>query len=352
MRQSILSVFARCRCRPFVLGAMVGMIVNLGFVPLLSAPAAAAGPAPVVLVSAMAQAQGPRDPAPADPGGPYLQQQKHIYQSLFGGDWEGDGSLYDLPKVPTERGLLPALNCRNKLVAVLETVAIAPLNLDTIDNNSLGLPPEDVALLDAMDPFGNLIVGRLSTDAASVDIVAVALEWNIEDPELDVPTLIVMGSFDSMLSAGGVFTPEDYAGDDTGLAALAAAQITCPDGRVVQADGLYNACIAAADLALAACLAAALAALAVCIAKVIKIAAKMAKVCRWILIPQIRAACYAAIVVFVAGGIAFCAGVAAAAGFVCWAGYNEAVELCKGNLCSRTAPKVANQAQAQGVATD
>lgn len=352
MRQSILSVFARCRCRPFVLGAMVGMIVNLGFVPLLSAPAAAAGPAPVVLVSAMAQAQGPRDPAPADPGGPYLQQQKHIYQSLFGGDWEGDGSLYDLPKVPTERGLLPALNCRNKLVAVLETVAIAPLNLDTIDNNSLGLPPEDVALLDAMDPFGNLIIGRLSTDAASVDIVAVALEWNIEDPELDVPMLMVMASFDETLSAGGAFVPEDYAGDDTGLVALAAAQITCPDGRVVQADGRYDACVALAKAAALACLAVVAAALAVCIAKVVKIAAKMAKYCKWLLLPQLRAACYAAIVVFVAAGTAFCLAAAAGGAFGCWAAYNGAVDLCKGDLCSRTAPKVANQAQAQGVATD
>ncbi|MBL8746977.1 MAG: hypothetical protein JNK58_11560 [Phycisphaerae bacterium] len=350
MRQTILGTFVRTRTRPFVLGAMIGLVLNLGFVPLLNAPAAhAQGIAPHEAPIIVPNGPGAGEPAPADPDSPLLAQQKAIYTALFGGEWDADGSFYDLPMVPQEPGLLPALNIRNKLVAVLETVAVTPIKLGEIDNNGLGLPPEDVALLDEMDPWGNLIVGRLTTNLATVDVVCAAIGWNVVDPALDVPTLIVLGSFDAMLSNGGVFIPEDYSPAGGGLEALAAASITCPDGRVVQADAAYDQCIADARILLATCIAAALTALAACIAAAVKLAALAAKKCRFLVIPFLVKACLIAVGVALAAGVLACTITVGIAIARCWTAYSRIVNLCKSDLCARTAPKVVPAAQPAAV---
>lgn len=347
MQRTVLSALVHCRCRPFVLGAMIGLIVNLGLIPLVNAPAAhAQGVAPFNPPNVLAPEPGADDPQAADPGSPLLAQQKMIYTTLFGGEWDGDGSFYDLPKVPNEPGLLPAMNLRNKLVAVFETVAIAPMNLGDIDNNNLGLPPEDVALLDQMDPSGNLVVGRLTSNIATVEVVCVAIEWNVVDRALDVPTLIVLGSFDAMLSNGGVFTPEDYTPAGGGLEALAAATITCPGGQVVPTDAQYDACINAARTALGTCLALVLTGLAACILAAVKVAAVAAKKCRWLILPPAVKACLILVAAALAIMVASCAVLAAVAAARCWSMYNTLVAACKAALCARATPRVVPAGQA------
>ncbi|MEQ9616429.1 MAG: hypothetical protein RLN60_00165 [Phycisphaerales bacterium] len=327
---------------PFVVGIMIGLVLNLCMLDLLRTPAYAQQAQPVGPIVQ------PVDPRPIDPA---LEQAKDVYEQLFNSPFTADGSYYFLDSLPDTPGLFDAYNPKNDINCLLDVVAVDPIDWTLPDLVADGLTASEIQAVITSAPVCRLIFGRLTSDIGEAEVIGVSWEYTGDTGDMTMtdPWFMVLGDFQQFAripecpNAPVEIMSPDF--DGTGLECLGnapavgpidPAQLTKSDTLdLTESDGTAATdaevilCIAAALVAYNFCMQIMRAGLAACLRSVAVRAAACVVSCGFSCFFWVSCAiCLARCAVIAAVGAAVCLAAADAAGATCLAVLAAALVVC------------------------